>query len=142
MHIECLYYVIMIIILWLYIIYIIKLLLIITIIILLQRIDSYDMKNVDSIQEIISKFNQSNYCRDISKKSQEKQQLKKKKMEDDLKLSEKELRKIKITELVEIIDYYQFSSQGLLEKADSIQSILIGKKDLSTNTSRKNKVEL
>lgn len=103
------------------------------------------MKNVESIQEIISKFNQSNYCRNISKKSQEKRQLKKKKMEEYLKLSEKELRKMKITELIEIIDYYHFNSQGLLEKTDYIQSILNGKKILNNNntSSRKNKkVEL
>jgi len=96
-------------------------------------IDSYDMKNVLSIKEVLQKFDKPSYykdahvCSKILSDSAKTQKVRRKAMQDHLKLSEQQLKKMKTAELIDIIDFFNFEKGGLLEKSDYVRAILNNK---------------
>lgn len=96
-------------------------------------IDSYDMKNVLSIKEVLLKFDKPSYykdahvCSKILADSTKTQKVRRKAMQDHLKLSEQQLKKMKTAELMDIINFFNFEKGGLLEKSDYVRAILNNK---------------
>ena len=86
-----------------------------------ESIDAYDMKNLHSIKEVVTKFDKPSYCSKILSDSAKTQKVRRKAMLDHLKLSDKQLKKMKTAELMEICLLYTSPSprDGLLSRMPS-----------------------